>query len=301
VISSLDEMLRRLIGEDIKVETIITDHLPLIKVDRSQLEQIFVNLVVNARDALHGMPDKDHPKRITIETGQSILDQAYVSKHEGSHEGPHVFFAVSDNGIGMDEETRQKVFEPFFTTKEKHKGTGLGLSMVYGIVKQNQGSIYLYSEPGQGTTIKIYWPVSAEENETIRVKDSDEIRYGRESILIVEDEKEVCRFAADSLSSLGYKIFTAGNGQIALDLIKAEMPRLDLIITDLVMPELNGKEFVKKVHQILPDIKVIYVSGYTDNHIVHNGLLEEGVNFIQKPYSLHMLSSAVRQILDKDQ
>ena len=299
IISSLDKMLRRLIGEDIQVETILVDNLPNIKADKSQLEQIFVNLVVNARDAFRTVKKMDLQKKITIETGIGDLDKDYVSKHPGSQAGRHIFFAVSDNGCGMDKETKQRIFEPFFTTKEKGKGTGLGLSTVYGIVKQNKGSVYVYSEPGSGTTFKIYWPATEEKNTTKKIEAADTELRGSENILIVEDEKEVCRFAADSLMSLGYNVYKANNGRLALALIETEHPKLDMIITDLIMPQLNGKEFIKKAGKIYPDVKVIYVSGYTDNHIVHDGMLEEGVNFIHKPYSVIKLASAIRKVLDE--
>ena len=299
LISSMDRMLRRLIGEDIKVETVFADNLPNIKADKSQLEQIFINLIVNSRDALRAVKKPDYQKKITIETGQVFLDKEYIVKHQGSVEGQHIFFAVSDNGIGMVEQTKQKVFEPFFTTKEKYKGTGLGLSMIYGIVKQNNSSIYVYSEPDEGTIFKIYWLATEEKRNDKNTEIDKKLLHGNENILIVEDDKEVCHFAGKSLASLGYKVLKAENGQIALDLIKSKKPELDLIITDLVMPELNGKEFADKVRKILPDIKVIFVSGYTDNHIVHNGLLEEGVNFIHKPYSMKILASTVHKVLDE--
>ncbi len=298
VISSIDKMLRRLIGEDIHIERILADNLPNIKADKSQLAQIFINLIVNARDAINSVKKQNFQKKITIETGQAFLDKEYVAKHQGSTEGLHVFFAVSDNGIGMDEEVMGKIFEPFFTTKGKYKGTGLGLSMVYGIVKQNHSSIYVYSEPGEGTMFKIYWPATEGKIVVSDKSFKEKSLYGRENILVVEDEEDVCRFASDSLMALGYNVHKASNGSIALELIKHKGLKVDLIITDLIMPELNGKEFIKKVREIYPDIKVIYVSGYTDNHIVHNGLLEEGVNFIHKPYSIKTLASTIRKILD---
>jgi len=299
VISSIDKMLRRLIGEDIHIETVLSDNLPNIKADKSQLAQIFINLVVNARDAIRAVTKSDFLKKITIETGQVVLDKSYVDEHPGSKAGKHTFFAVSDNGMGMDAETKGKIFEPFFTTKAKYKGTGLGLSMVYGIVKQNNGSVYVYSEPGEGTMFKIYWPATTEDVTPAQKDNDEEISVGNETILVVEDEEEVCRFAAESLSSLGYKVYRAANGRSALNLIKKEKLQIDLIVTDLIMPELNGKAFIEKVVKFLPTVKVIYVSGYTDNHIVHNGLLEEGVNFIHKPYSVRTLASTVRQVLDE--
>jgi len=298
IIASLDKMLRRLIGEDIEVETILKENLPNIKADKTQLEQIFVNLIINARNAFHTVKKKNFQKKIAIETGHLYLDKDYISQHPGSLEGNHIFIAVSDNGSGMNNQTKQRIFEPFFTTKEKGKGTGLGLSTVYGIVKQNKGSVYVYSEPGQGTTFKIYWPITTEMKTTEEIKGRKTL-FGSENILIVEDEKEVCRFAAEALTSLGYNVYEANNGRLALELIKMEHPKIDIIISDLIMPELNGKEFVEKVEKIYPDVKVIYVSGYTDSHIVQNGLLEEGVNFVHKPYSLKTLASAVRKVLDQ--
>lgn len=300
VISSMDKILRRLIDEDIDIETVFTFNLPNIKADKSQLEQIFVNLVINARDAVIDVKKPDFKKKITIETGKAKLNENYISKHPGSQQGEHIFFSVSDNGIGIDKETKVKIFEPFFTTKEKYKGTGLGLSMVYGIVRQNKGSIYVYSEPGEGTMFKIYWPVTEEEKKDKAIFEEKVKLSGSEKILIVEDNAEVSQFATEALSSLGYDITKSANGREALEIVKSDKEKFDLIITDLIMPELNGKEFIEEVEKIFPDVKVIYTSGYTDNHIVHNGLLVEGVNFINKPFTLKTLSSMVRQVLDDE-
>ena len=301
VISSMDKMLRRLIGEDISIEMVLADNLPKIKADKSQLDQIVINLVVNARDAVYAVSKPGYKKKITIETGSVFLDEDYISKHPGSSEGAHIFIAVSDNGIGMDENTKQRIFDPFFTTKEVFKGTGLGLSTVYGIVKQNKGSIYVYSEPSAGTIFKTYWPVTLED-EIIKSYETKETQNlsGNESILFVEDDFDVCKFATEALMSLGYSVYKASNGQTALNLIKRKKITFDIIITDLIMPELGGKEFVEKIKKIVPDVKVIYASGYTDNHIVHNGMLEEDVNFIQKPYTVKTLAGQVRKVLDNE-
>ena len=298
VISSIGKMIRRLIGEDIHIETHLAENLPRVKADVSQMEQIFLNLAVNARDALNVVEKPDFQKKITIETGATVLNSEYVSKHPGSNKGLYAYFAVSDNGIGMDDEIRRKIFEPFFTTKEKHKGTGLGLSMVYGIVKQNNGFIYVYSEPDNGTMFKIYWPVSEEKQEVAKGHSSQgEVLEGTESILIVEDEEEVCRFARTALESLRYKVYSANNGREALDLLKQGL-KVDLIVTDLIIPEMNGRKFVEKAKGFYPEGKVIYVSGYTDDHLTHNGMLEKGINFIPKPYSIRQLSSIVRKVLN---
>ncbi|BCO08865.1 hypothetical protein GF1_12410 [Desulfolithobacter dissulfuricans] len=291
-------MLRRLIWEDISIKTILAEDLPNIKADKSQIDQILINLVLNARDALGAVLEPNFKKKIIIETGNVILDNEDVSSHSGGKKGQHVFFAVSDNGIGMTKETKRQIFEPFFTAKEK--GTGLGLSMVYGIVKQNNGSIYVYTEPDEGTMFKIYWPVCNEEVSLEKNIHEETVKLSsNETILLVEDDENVRNFASVTLESLGYKVYQASNGRIALDLIHSGECKFDLILTDLIMPEMNGKELVEQVKKILPESKVIYVSGYTDNHIVHNGLLEEGVKFLHKPYSVDSLAKIIRQVLDQ--
>jgi PAS domain S-box-containing protein len=299
VIMDLDRLLRRIIGEDISINTVFGKDLGRIKADKTQLEQVFVNLVVNARDAVYAVDNPGHQKRITLETGNALLDSNYVAKHPGSSEGAHIFVSVSDNGVGMDSETTQKVFEPFFTTKDKSSGTGLGLATVYGIVKQNNASIYVYSEPGQGTVFKIYWPVTTE-MAVDAPTEPEEVRdlAGNETILLVEDDDEVCRFAYESLSSYGYAVTRSANGREALDIINASESGFDLIATDLIMPELNGRDFAQRAQVLLPDAAVIYMSGYTDNHIVHDGLLDTGIHFIHKPYTAKSLVEMVRKVLD---
>jgi len=301
IISSMDKMLRRLIGEDINFNMKLTENLPTIMADKSQIDQILINLIVNARDAVYSVPKIDYTKNITIETGVMNMDEAYVSKHHGSGLGKHIYITVSDNGIGMDENTKQKIFDPFYTTKGKFKGTGLGLATVYGIVKQNNGSIYVYSELNSGTMFKIYWPIAKGDYIAEHDRETEiEKITGKENILVVEDDVTVCDFVNEALGSLGYNVSKASNGKLALNLIKKSKINFDLIITDLIMPELGGVKFAEKAKILLPNVKVIYVSGYTDNHIVHNGMLEEGVNFIQKPYNLQGLASYVRNVLDKN-
>jgi PAS domain S-box-containing protein len=300
IISSMDEMLQRIIGEDIKIKTVLAAEIPKIKADRTQIEQIILNLIVNARDAVYAVSNPEFERRITIETGVVDLDEDYEEKHAGISIGTHVLFSVSDNGIGMNEETRQKIFEPFFTTKEKLKGTGLGLSTVYGIVKQNNGYIYVYSEQGKGTVLKIFWPSTGEKEVTAPTEIVEEDKpTGNETILLVEDDAEVCEFASTVLRDLGYKVYKAPNGKKALSLFRNKEVNFDLLLTDLIMPEMNGKELAAELKKMYPEILVIFSSGYTDNHIVHSGALDEGVNFLQKPYSVQILAQKVRGVLDK--
>jgi len=299
VISSMEKLLRRLISEDIRMDTLLADRLPRIKADTAQIEQILTNLVVNARDAVQAIEQPGFKKRITIETGVSVLDTSYTQTHLGSQPGEMIFLSISDNGIGMDEQTKERIFEPFFTTKAKDKGTGLGLAMVYGIVKQNQGSIYVYSEPGQGTTFKIFWPVTREAGQVGEDTTVREVFYGDETILLVEDDAEVRKFAVTSLQTLGYTVHQAGNGESALSLISNERLQIDLLITDLIMPEMNGRELAERILAAFPGTGILYASGYTDNHIVEGGALEAGVNFLQKPYSQQTLAAEVRRVLDK--
>jgi CheY-like chemotaxis protein len=216
--------------------------------------------------------------------------------------GPHILISISDTGVGMNENIQNRVFEPFFTTKTKDKGTGLGLSTVFGIVKQNKGSIYTYSEPGKGTTFKIYWPsVKGDEylvldNNHQRVKTS----RGYESLLVVEDDQDVREFTCTALRSLGYRVLEAQNGNNALKMVKEKEMRFDLLISDLVMPEMGGIEAAKKIKEIVPTIKVLLTSGYADNHVILNGEIEPDFNFIPKPYSQKMLGEKIRAILDSD-
>jgi signal transduction histidine kinase/DNA-binding response OmpR family regulator len=299
VITGLEKMLRRLVSEDINMETNLRLDLPLIEADPGQLEQILINLVVNARDAINERTGLAAEKKITIETGQTYLDETLITEHIGGNPGLHIFFAVSDNGIGMREEIKSKIFDPFFTTKEKGRGTGLGMATVYGIVKQNQGNINVYSEPGQGTTFKIYWPVTEDQIvQKVQVKPGRDVLTGSEAILLVEDDEAVRNFAGAVLKGFGYTVFKASNGKSALELIKENDLQIDLLITDLVMPEMNGEELAAKLQEIFPATLVLYASGYTDNHVVHSGILEKGVNFIHKPYSVQTLAEKVREVLE---
>lgn len=301
VITSLDKMLRRLIGEDISIESNLREGIPLIKADPGQIEQILMNLIVNARDAINEKGAVAADKKIIIETGQTGIDEAFVAKHTGSKIGLHVVLTVSDTGTGMEEKIREKVFEPFFTTKDKGLGTGLGMSTVYGIVKQNNGSIYAFSEPGLGTRIKIYWPATEEEKAPDETQALTKAAFlGQESILVVEDDEGVRNFVGKALNDLGYTVHEAINGKKALEILNQNGIKIDLIITDLIMPEMNGKELALEVGKILPKVRVLFTSGYTEDHIVNSGSLDRGIYFLQKPYSIQMLAKKVREVLDKN-
>ena len=295
VIPEMDKMLRRLIGEDIDLVTLLGAGGGKVKFDPSQIEQVVVNLVINSRDAMPGGGS------ITIETANVELDEAYVRMHGGAWPGPHVMISVSDTGCGMDPETLSKAFDPFFTTKEKGKGTGLGLSTVFGIVKQSGGCLYAYSEPGRGTTMKIYLPrVTGEAAPKGEKRDAEfEIRLqGAETILLVEDEETLRKLAASILERYGYTVLSAGNGEEAWHLLDDRRFRPRLLITDVVMPKMGGRELSDRLKATHPDIRVLFMSGYTDNAIVHHGVLDPGVSYLQKPFTPKALARKVREVLD---
>ena len=300
VISNLEKMIRRLIGEDIKIKIQTGQDVPYLKADPNQIEQILINLIVNARDAINQKTDKAGDKLITIETGTKYLDDSFVDKHLDSRSGVHVYFYVSDSGVGISDDIKQNIFEPFFTTKETGKGTGLGLSTVYGIVKQNNGNIFVYSEPGKGTTFKIYWPITEEQLITSDITTiQEEELHGNEVILLVEDDEELCNLASKTLQKFGYKLFSASNGVEALELIKNEKLIFDLLITDLIMPDMNGKELSDNIQKLYPGTTILFTSGYTDNHIVNSGELVKDVEFLQKPFTVNALLKKVRSILNE--
>lgn len=295
LVTDMTKMLQRLIGENIEMTTIIGPEAP-ITADPGQMEQVLMNLVVNARDA---MPNGG---RLTIETAPVEFDETYVASHLNVQPGNYVMLAVSDTGQGMDADTRKHIFEPFFTTKEQGKGTGLGLSTVYGIVKQSGGDIWLYSEPGQGTVFKVYLPAAnSVEQQATAAADRSELPRGTETILIVEDEPKIRELAIDCLSFCGYDVMSAGNGMEALDLLKETKRPIDLLLTDLVMPKLSGRELSEQVSIIQPSAKVLFMSGYTNDAIVNHGLLDGATSLIQKPFTLEALVRRVREVLDGQQ
>jgi PAS domain S-box-containing protein len=293
VVPDMDKMLRRLIGEDIDLLTILDPALGNVKADPGQIEQVILNLSVNARDAM--------PKggKLTIETANVYLSEEYSRKYVSVRSGHHVMLAVSDNGCGIDEATQKRIFEPFFTTKGTGKGTGLGLSTVYGIVKQSEGSIWVYSEVGKGTTFKVYLPqcdeVVVEEHEESTV----DVQLSREGeiVLLVEDEEMVRGIARQVLEMNGYHVLEASHGKEALLLCEQHEGHIDLMVTDVVMPQMGGRELAKCLASSRPETKVLFVSGYTDDAIVHHGVLDKDVNFLQKPFTPDALAHKVREVL----
>jgi signal transduction histidine kinase/ActR/RegA family two-component response regulator len=292
-VASMGEMLHRVIGEDIALVTALDPTLGCVKADPSQIEQIVINLAVNARDA---MPQGG---RLTLETANVELDAAYARTHVGVQPGPHVMLAVSDTGVGMDQGTLGRIFEPFFTTKGPGKGTGMGLATVYGIVNQSGGHLWVYSEPGHGATFKIYLPRvdQAAEPASPRAA-SAPIAEGRETILLVEDEARVRQLACDILQASGYTVLEARHGHAALEVCQNHTGTIDLLLTDVVMPSMNGRELAERLAPLRPDMAVLYTSGYTDNAIVLHGVLDARTVFLQKPFTPDALARKVRQVLD---
>jgi len=295
MVTTTDRMLRRLIGEDIDLVSITRPGLGHVRADAGQIEQIILNLAINARDA---MPAGG---KLTIETDNVELDESYCRTHAEVVPGRYVLIAVSDTGHGMDAETQARIFEPFFTTKELGKGTGLGLSTVFGIVKQSCGHIWLYSEPGKGATFKVYLPrvdgpVAISEAKTA---DAGSI-LGSETLLLTEDDYAVRSLARSVLEMYGYNVLEAASGREAIE-IATRVPGIGLLITDVVMPQMSGREVASEVREIVPQIRVLYLSGYAENAIIHHGVLDEGVAFLAKPFTPEGLARKVREALDKNQ
>jgi len=292
LISQNQKMLSRIIGEDIELVFFPTSNLGSIKTDPSQIEQILINLAVNARDA---MPNGG---KLTVQTQNAVFDEEYSKLKREALPGNYVLMAVSDTGMGMTEETKYHLFEPFFTTKEKDKGTGLGLATVYGIVKQNKGYIYFYSELGIGTTCKIYFPRVEEEPMPLPIADKKQITKGTETILVVEDEEMLRALACRILERQGYKVLESSDAGKAFLICHEYNNEIDLLLTDMIMPAMNGRQLYENLKMLRPNIKVLYMSGYTEDVIVHHGILEEKTHFIQKPFTIDDLARKVRDVLD---
>jgi CheY-like chemotaxis protein len=294
LLDNLKKMLGRLLGEDIALAMFLDDDLGNCFADPGQLEQVIVNLAVNARDA---MPSGG---KLAVETHNVDLDEEYCRSRLGTKAGPHVMLAVADQGIGMAPELQERIFEPFFTTKAKDKGTGLGLATVYGIVKQHQGSIGVYSEPNKGTVFKIYLPrVEDEVEETAINRAVSEWPSGVETILVVEDEQIVREMVVKLLKRLGYNVLEAQNGGEALMLSEKHTAPIHLLLTDVVMPGLSGREVAERLNLIHPEMKVLFTSGYTGNIIVDHGVLRKELSFIGKPYSPEALAKKIREVLER--
>ena len=291
-VESMLKMLRRLIGEDIDLAWQPEIGLWPVMMDKSQLDQLLANLCVNARDAIEGVG------KVTIETHAETFDAAYCSDHPGFVPGDYVLLAVSDNGCGMDRNTVDKIFEPFFTTKEVGQGTGLGLATVYGIVKQNNGFINVYSEPGKGSTFKIYLTRHTAHAVVSSSKSPECYPVGNgEIILVVEDEIPILKFAERVLKELGYSVMTAQNPNQALQMVQKNSSKINLLLTDVVMPEMNGRELSGRLHEICPGLKTLFMSGYTANVIAHHGVLDKDVKFIQKPFSKESMAIKIKEAL----
>ncbi len=298
ILSSMHKMLSRLIGEDIELLTMPSERPAIVKVDSGQFEQILVNLAVNARDA---MPDGG---KLIVETGQVELDSEYCSLHPDVRPGAYVMLAVSDTGHGMTDEVKSHLFEPFYTTKPKGRGTGLGLSSIYGAVKQANGFIEVCSESGTGTSFKIYLPQSVETPDKPEVSDVKvgiaHMPGGTETVLIVEDEGIVRDIAVNILERLGYKVLNAADGEKAMAVAVDYKGRIDLLMTDVLMPGMNGRQLAERLVQIHPETRILFTSGYTENVIAHNGIIEEELNFIAKPYLPQALAKKLRDVLDSN-
>ncbi len=292
VVAETAKLLRRLIGEHILFTTVLGQNLNQVKVDPSQFDQVLMNLTVNARDAM--------PKggKLTLETSNVMLSDNFKASHLEGKAGPHVMLTVSDTGCGIPPEIKDRIFEPFFTTKEVGKGTGLGLAMVFGIVKQSGGFIHVYSERGQGTTFKIYLPAVSEQ--PVSASDSSDKldARGTETILVVEDEAGVRGMTLASLEMFGYKVLIASDGADALKIVQACEGQLDLVLTDMVMPNMSGPDLASNLRVQFPKVNVLFMSGYTDDAVVRHGLLEAKAAFIQKPFTPQGLARKVRQVLD---
>jgi PAS domain S-box-containing protein len=291
VVNDMEKMLRRLISEDIEVRTLLAPRLGRVKADPGQVEQVLMNLAVNARDA---MPQGG---RLTIETRDVRLDENYARAHKSVAPGPYVMLAVTDTGEGMDSATQARIFEPFFTTKGDGKGTGLGLSTVYGIVRQSGGSVWVYSELGRGTTFKIYLPRVDAVAEPRAARTPPELRRGSETVLLVEDEAGVRELTKEILEENGYRVVAASDGREALKLSEASAEPIQLLLTDVVMPHMGGRELADRLSKAQPQMRVLFMSGYTDDAILHHGVLDRGTALIEKPFTTEALTDKIRETL----
>jgi len=294
VVLNLDKMLRSLISENIELKTDLADDLAAARADPNQIEQVIMNLAINARDA---MPDGG---TVMIETRNATLDDAYAAQHVSVIPGDYVMLAVSDTGCGMDERTKSRIFEPFFTTKPAGRGTGLGLSTVYGIVKQTGGNIWLYSEPGKGTTFKVYLPaIAALPADIGKVAPAEAAPRGAGTVLVVEDDEQLRRLTHRALDAQGYTVLVADRGGTALDISRRHKGDIDLLLTDVIMPDTNGRKLAETIRAARPGLRVLYMSGYPDGAIASHGMLEPGVAYLAKPFTTEAITRKVREVLEE--
>jgi len=292
IVKNLENLLARLIGEDIELRIRLTDENLVLTADSSQIEQVLMNLATNARDAMPG------GGTLTIETVPVVITGANCNIYDLEDPGAYAMISVSDSGTGMDEMTREKIFEPFFTTKETGKGTGLGLSIIYGIIRQHKGNISVYSEPGRGTTFKIYLPLKTSGALETQTEDLSEIKGGTETILLAEDDAAVRNTVREMLERSGYDIIEARDGEEASRVFKENAGRIRLVILDVIMPKKNGREAYREIRELAPHVKAVFMSGYTDDIIHRKGMIEEGLEYLQKPFTPEALLRKVREALD---
>jgi signal transduction histidine kinase len=293
IVTSVGKLLLRVIGEDIKLKTVLAGEDITVMADSGQIEQVLMNLATNARDA---MPEGGI---LSVETGHIEIDEEFTKAHGYGKPGKYAYISVTDSGEGMDEETRQRIFEPFFTTKEVGKGTGLGLSTVYGIIKQHDGFVDVYSKPGKGTKFKIYLSAIKAEVKEAEITEPSSVQRGTETVLIAEDDESVRGLIKDILQRYGYRVIEAGDGEEAIEKYKEKEEEIDLLLLDVIMPKRKGKEVYEKVKEIKPDIKVLFLSGYSEGFLQKEGVLEKGLNLIFKPVAVNGLLRTVREVLDK--
>jgi len=293
VVSEMEKLVGKVVGEHIEVKTVLQKGLPTTRLDRGQIEQVLMNLCLNARDA---MPDGG---RLVIETCATSLEAGYLKNHPYMKAGRYAVLSVSDTGIGMDEKTSERVFEPFFTTKGPEKGTGLGLSVVYGIVKQHNGFIHLYSEPGKGTAVRIYFPSVDALPDPDGTAPSEAIRGGNETILLAEDDESVRKLTERALTAYGYRVLIARDGAEAVDIFRRHGQEIAMAVLDVVMPKMGGKQVYEEIADASPRLKVLFLSGYSADTVHEHFVLHPGLAFLQKPFDLPSLVRKVREVLDE--
>ncbi len=292
IVGGISTMLERIIGDDVQVAVQLAEDIPAVEADRAQIERVVLNLAANARDA---MPNGG---RLTIETASVVLEESYVATHGDVTPGPHVLLAISDTGTGMNEEVRRRLFEPFFTTKAGGGGTGLGLATVFGVVKQSGGSIFVYSEEGRGTTFKIYLPISSRQVEPAPAADEPPDERGSETVVVVEDDESVRELVKLMLGGCGYDVLSAPDADAAVDLCGEHPGGVDLLLTDVVMPEIGGRALAERLTALFPHLRVLFMSGYSDEAVFRHGMIRPGTAFIEKPFTQVALARKVREVLD---